>query len=94
VIDPDVDEARRYLLEDLAYSQALAKYGYVKGAGVVSEDAPRINLVGDPWFTDGLRAVMLFEPRPRSLSDVDFLSWETPRPAGASAGMGLLESSR
>lgn len=94
VIDPDVDEARRYLLEDLAYSQALAKLGHVKGVGVVSENAPRMNLVGDPWFTDGLRAVMLFEPRPRALSDLEFLSWETLTPAGASASQGLLDASQ
>ena len=77
VIDPDVDEARRYLLEDLAYSQALAAYGFVHGVGAVGENAPRENLVGDPWFTDGLRAVMIFTHRPHSLSDVKFLLWES-----------------
>jgi len=64
VIDPDVDEARRYFVEDLAYSQALARHGYVKGVGVVTRDAPRMNLVGDPFYTDGLRVVLFFEPRP------------------------------
>jgi hypothetical protein len=83
VIDPDVDEARRYLLEDLAYSQALATYGFVHGVGAVDEDAPRENLVGDPWFTDGLRAVMIFAHRPHSLSDVKFLSWESRPPEEA-----------
>jgi len=77
VIDPDVDEARRYLIEDLAYSQALATYGFVHGVGAVDENAPRENLVGDPWFTDGLRAVMIFTERPYALSDVKFLSWES-----------------
>jgi LssY C-terminus len=78
VIDPDVDEARRYFLEDLAYSQALARYGFVKGVGVVTKDAPRMNLVGDPFYTDGLRAVLFFEPRPYTLSDIDMLEWEIP----------------
>lgn len=84
VIDPDVDEARRYLIEDLAYSQALAAFGYISGVGAVAEQAPRVNLVGDPWFTDGMRAVMIFAPRPHSLSDLEFLSWETP-PSGEAA---------
>jgi len=61
VIDTDVDKARRYFVEDLAYSQALARHGYVKGAGGVPRDAPRMNLVGDPFYTDGLRAVLLNE---------------------------------
>ena len=84
VIDPDVDEARRYLVEDLAYSQALARIGFVKGVGEVGKDAPRFNLGGDPYFTDGLRAVMFFEPRPRSFDDLDIIdSWEIPQRAQA-----------
>lgn len=84
VIDPDVDEARRYLIEDLAYSQALARIGFVKGVGEARKDAPRFNLGGDPYFTDGLRAVMFFEPRPRSLDDLDIIDyWEIPPRAQA-----------
>jgi len=78
VIDADVDEARRYFVEDLAYSQALARNGYVKGVGSVSKEAPRINLVGDPYYTDGFRAVLFFEPRPYTLSNIEQLDWETP----------------
>ncbi|MGD9384480.1 MAG: LssY C-terminal domain-containing protein [Desulfobacterales bacterium] len=79
VIDPDVDEARRYLVEDLAYSQALARIGFVKGVGEAGKDAPRFNLAGDPYFTDGLRAVMFFEPRPRTLDHLDIIGyWEIP----------------
>ena len=76
MIDPDVDEARRYLVEDLLYSQALNRIGFVKGTGVSSKDEPRLNLMGDPYYTDGLRAVMFFEPRPYSLSQLEVLDWE------------------
>ncbi len=78
VIDPDVDEARRYLVEDLAYSQALHRIGYVKGVGEVLRDAPRTNLVDDPYYTDGLRVVMFFDSRAYTLSDLDFVDWERP----------------
>ncbi len=79
VIDPDVDEARRYLSEDLAYSQAMARIGFVKGVVEAPREAPRFNLVGDPYFTDGFRAVMFFEPRPFSLGDLDIITdWELP----------------
>ena len=78
VIDPDVDEARRYFVEDLAYSQAIARVGYVKGVGVVAREAPKYNLVGDPYYTDGLRAVLFFEPRPYAISDIGQLEWEKP----------------
>jgi hypothetical protein len=76
VIDPDVDEARRYIVEDLAYSQALAAFGYVKGVGVFNKEAPQMNLVGDPFYTDGLRLVLFFEPTPHTLSDIEWLEWE------------------
>ena len=78
VIDPDVDEARRYLVEDLSYSQAVARVGYVKGVGSVTREEPRMNLVGDPFYTDGLRAVLFFEPRPYTLSDIEQVGWENP----------------
>jgi hypothetical protein len=78
VIDPDVDETRRYLAEDLAYSQSLYRIGYVKGVGYVPRDAPRMNLVGDPWYSDGLRAVMFLGSRPHALNELEILDWERP----------------
>ncbi len=77
-IDPDVDEARAGLLQDLAYSQALAGFAFVRGVGAAPRDAPRHNLTGDPYFTDGLRVVLFFEPRPRTLDEVQYLDWERP----------------
>jgi len=78
VIDPDVDEARRYFAEDMAYSQALAKIGFVRGVGIIAKEEPRMNLVGDPFYTDGMRAVLFFESRPNALSDIELLQWEFP----------------
>jgi len=77
-IDPDVDEARGGLIQDLAYSQALARFAFVKGIGEASRDNPRSNLTGDPYFTDGFRAVLFFDARPRTLDEVDYLDWERP----------------
>lgn len=76
-IDPDVDEARTALTEDMAYSQNLAAIGLVKGVGEASRDAPRKNLTTDPYFTDGARAVLIFDAEPRSLAEIDFLPWES-----------------
>jgi hypothetical protein len=63
-IDPDVDETREFLIEDLAYSQGLAAFGYVSGVGAAPYEQPRGNLTGDPYFTDGLRGVMWISPTP------------------------------
>jgi hypothetical protein len=75
-IDPDVDEARTALMEDLAYSQNLTTIGFVKGVGAAPKNAPRGNLTGDPYYTDGVRAVLIFDARPTSLAEIDFLAWE------------------
>ena len=75
-IAPDVDEARLGLIEDLAYSQNLAKIGFVKGVGDVSKKAPRRNLTKDPYYTDGARAVLIFDVNTRSLAEIEFLPWE------------------
>lgn len=78
LIDPDLDEARRYLLDDLAYSQSLERVGFCEGVGRTPPEEPRRNLVGDPYYTDGHRAVLFFGPRPLSLADVEVLDWEVP----------------
>ena len=75
-IDPDVDEARTALHEDMAYSQSLAMIGLVKGVGAASRDEPRRNLTTDPYFTDGLRGVLIFDARPTALTEIEFLLWE------------------
>ncbi|MFM1997510.1 MAG: hypothetical protein RLZZ111_1897 [Planctomycetota bacterium] len=58
-IDPDVDEARDYVIEDLMLAGWVEAAGYVGGVGACRRDAPHRNLTGDPYFTDGNRAVVL-----------------------------------
>jgi hypothetical protein len=75
-IDPNVDEARVALTEDLAYSQNLVAIGLVTGVGAATRDAPRENLTTDPYYTDGFRVVLVFDTRTTSLDEIDFLPWE------------------
>jgi hypothetical protein len=75
-IDPDVDEALHALLEDLVISQQISKLGWVKGVGAAPRAKPRYNLTGDPYFTAGLLAVLFFDRRPLSFSEIQRLDWE------------------
>jgi len=77
-IDPDVDETREGLLENLAYSQALAKVAYLRGVGEAPIDQPRANLTGDPYFTDGYRLVLWVTSRPVDIADVEVVYWRVP----------------
>jgi len=58
-IDPDVDESRDYVIEDLMAAGRVRAAGYVAGVGECTVTNPRRNLTGDPYFTDGKRAVIL-----------------------------------
>ncbi len=58
-IDPDVDEARDYVVEDLLQLERLEAAAYVDGVPACTRDRPLHNLTGDPWWSDGKRAVVL-----------------------------------
>ena len=77
-IDPDVDETREYLLENLAYSQSLEKFAYIGGVGEVPMDQPKGNLTGDPWFSDGYRIVLWVTSEPVPIDEIKFLEWRMP----------------
>jgi len=78
-IDPDIDEARHSLVEDLLFSQMLARVGWIKGVGMTRPSKPRENLTGDPYFTDGYRVVLVFEQGPIALNQIKALDWESPK---------------
>jgi hypothetical protein len=71
-IDPDVDDARDYLLDDLLEAGRVSMVGYVAGTEAAAHSAPRRNLTGDPYFTDGLRAVAMFS---ETRTSATFLNW-------------------
>ena len=71
-IDPDVDEARDYVLNDLIVVGRVAGFGLILGVEAATAAAPRRNLTGDPYFTDGLRAIAVLS-RTRTVPSI--LSW-------------------
>ena len=74
-IDPNIDATRDSLVGDLAYSQALFQVGWVRGSQVSTFDETSYNLSPDPYYSDGLRAVMFFGPRPTTLEEIGILNW-------------------
>ncbi len=78
-IGPDVDFDRAYLLQDLLVSGFVERYGYVDGVGAAPASAPRTNLTGDPYYTDGLRAVVFLSNQTTPLGDIERLPWEVPQ---------------
>jgi LssY C-terminus len=77
-IGPDVDFDRGYLLQDLLMSGFVERYGFVSGVGSATISDPRSNLTGDPYYTDGLRAVIFLSNQTRPLGEIERLPWELP----------------
>ena len=62
-IDPDVDESRDYVLEDLLDAERVEAAGYVDASPASTANSPRRNLTGDPYYTDGRRVVIYLSPQ-------------------------------
>ena len=75
-IDPDVDDARMFLLQNFWYNQSLRKFALARGVGAASIDTPRTNFVGDDYFTDGLRAVLLVSEEPVGMDETEIVIWD------------------
>ena len=75
-IDPDVDEARDYLIQDLLESQKIAKLGFVEGVGRATPENPRYNLTDSPYWTDGLRVVFVFAEESTALNELELFDWK------------------
>ena len=77
-IGPDVDFDRGYLLQDLLMSGLVERYGFVEGAPAAPSSAPRTNLTGDPYYTDGLRVVVFLSKQKNPVNEIERLPWRLP----------------
>jgi hypothetical protein len=75
-LDPDVDEARMFLVQNFWYNQSLRAFGMALGVKPAPIDAPRTNFHGNEFFTDGLRAVLFVSDDPVAMDETEILSWE------------------
>ncbi|MGI9534508.1 MAG: LssY C-terminal domain-containing protein [Thermodesulfobacteriota bacterium] len=77
-IDPDLNETRSYLFEDMALSQNVSKIGWIRFLEVTTKENPNINFDEQTWWSDGLVLVLLFDDIPTSISDISFFEWDYP----------------
>ena len=75
-IDPDVDDARLFVLQSFWYSQSLAAFALGEGIPAATIDAPKQNFAGGNWFTDGKRAVLFIVEKPVGMDETEILDWE------------------
>lgn len=74
-LDPNIDDGRNYLMQNLWYSNSLLTFAYSDTLPVVPASEPVFDFNGNPWFTDGVRIVMWLSGEPVSLDAVQNLLW-------------------
>lgn len=75
-LDPDVDDARSFTLQNIWYSQGLQAFTFSQASGPIYFDQPRTDFNGNKFFSDGSRAVLWLSGIPHSLLDTIQLDWE------------------
>ena len=77
-LDPDMDDGRNYFLQNMWYSQGLAKSGWVEGAERVPVESARTAFSGTSFFTDGYLSVLWLSSEPVSLLETESVGWADP----------------
>ena len=70
-----MDEAGRFLRR-IRLFLGLRAIGLVNGVGAAPKSAPRENLTTDPYYTTGVRSVLLFDSKLTSLTEIEILPWQ------------------
>ena len=76
--DPDVDDGRNFLLQNLWYSQSLSAVAYTHTGKVVPMENPQLDFNNNPFFSDGMRIVMWLSGEPVALQEARNLQWSEP----------------
>jgi hypothetical protein len=77
-LDPDIDDARNYMVQILWYAQGLRRYAWHDTGQQVDIDAERTDFKGVPYFTNGIRTVLWPSGPPISVLETFRLSWDRP----------------
>lgn len=74
-LDPDVDDARNYMLQRMWYSQALDRFAFVEGERLDTAADLSAFFEGSRFFSDGHRLVLWLSAEPISLLESRNLRW-------------------
>lgn len=78
LFDPDMNDARNFLFQNLLYNQAVSSFGWVEVDEPTSFDAPLTDFTGAEFFTDGRCLAMRLAEKPVSLLEVQRMAWDDP----------------
>ena len=81
-LDPDANDSRNYLLQNIWYSQSLQAFAWSRSGKLVPESEPEFDFIGNPWFSDGFRLVMWISDQTIALTETESLRWDSIVDAG------------
>lgn len=76
IIDPDIDAARWYLIQDFIRSQHVRKVEFVRAGHPISRNNPEKNTTGDPFYTDGMQALLFLSEKPIATDELEIGDWK------------------
>ena len=68
-IDPDVDDAKRFLLQNIWYNQSLREATFLRSGPESLIDNPSVSFDGSEYFTNGVRLVLFVSESPVAFDD-------------------------
>jgi len=77
-IDPNIDDGRDYLMQNLWYSQSLGQWAWLARSDAISIENAQLDFNGFEYFTDGYINVIWLSGKPISLLETRSLSWDNP----------------
>jgi len=76
--DPNIDDGRNYLLQNLWYSQGLWQSAWLARSDAISIENARTDFNGSEYFTDGHIHLAWLSGQPISLLKTRSLDWDNP----------------
>jgi hypothetical protein len=83
--DPDTNNGRNYVLQDLWYGRSLESYAWSQTGTVVPETDPVGDFNGNVWFSDGYRLVLWLSGEPVDLKVAKDRHWDAILATGGEA---------
>jgi hypothetical protein len=77
-LDPQADEGRNYMLQDMWYGQSLLGFAWSATGKAVPQDSPQLDFNGNPWYSDGHISVLWISGEPVSLKAARGYKWDSP----------------
>jgi hypothetical protein len=76
--DPNMDDGRNFILQNIWYSQSLRQLAWLDGGDPSTSTEPRIDFNGAHYYTDDFSVVLWLSDDRISLTESEYIEWDNP----------------